>query len=103
MLESDRKGNVLLWGILGVQKRSGTLAAKRCIVTVEEIVDDLKATENACVLPTWPERRLPLPWRASVLRHGTPSVITVSTRPWDAIAATANLHRLDQRIHPRQR
>jgi len=29
------------------------LAAKRCIVTVEEIVDDLKAPMNACVLPTW--------------------------------------------------
>ena len=50
--KADRKGNVLLWGILGVQKEAA-LAAKRCIVTVEEIVDDLQAPMNACVLPTW--------------------------------------------------
>ena len=50
--KADRKGNVLLWGILGVQKEAA-LAAKRCIVTVEEIVDDLNAPMNSCVLPTW--------------------------------------------------
>jgi glutaconate CoA-transferase subunit A len=50
--KADRKGNVLLWGILGVQKEAA-LAARRCIVTVEEIVDELKAPMNACVLPTW--------------------------------------------------
>jgi glutaconate CoA-transferase, subunit A len=50
--KADRKGNVLLWGILGVQKEAA-LAGKRCIVTVEEIVDDLNAPMNACVLPTW--------------------------------------------------
>lgn len=50
--KTDRKGNVLLWGILGVQKEA-VLAAKRAIVTVEEIVDDLHAPPNACVLPSW--------------------------------------------------
>ena len=50
--KADRKGNVLLWGILGVQKEAA-LAAKRCIVTVEEIVDELNAPMNACVLPSW--------------------------------------------------
>ena len=50
--KADRKGNVLLWGILGVQKEAA-LAAKRCIVTVEEIVDELDAPINACVLPSW--------------------------------------------------
>ena len=50
--KADRKGNVLLWGILGVQKEAA-LAAKLCIVTVEEIVDDLQAPMNACVLPSW--------------------------------------------------
>lgn len=50
--KADRKGNVLIQGILGVQKEAA-LAAKRCIVTVEEIVDDLQAPMNACVLPTW--------------------------------------------------
>ncbi len=50
--KADRRGNVLLWGILGVQKEA-VLAAKRSIVTVEEIVDDLEAPPNACVLPGW--------------------------------------------------
>ncbi|HEX7044067.1 MAG TPA: CoA transferase subunit A [Burkholderiales bacterium] len=50
--KADRKGNVLLWGILGVQKEA-VLAAKRAIVTVEEIVDDLGAAPNACILPSW--------------------------------------------------
>ncbi|KJH82326.1 MULTISPECIES: CoA transferase subunit A [Pseudomonadaceae] len=50
--KADRKGNVLIAGILGVQKEAA-LAAKRCIVTVEEVVDDLQAPMNACVLPTW--------------------------------------------------
>lgn len=50
--KSDRKGNVLMWGILGVQKEA-CLAAKRVIVTVEEIVEDLDAPPNACILPHW--------------------------------------------------
>lgn len=50
--KADRKGNVLLYGILGVQKEA-VLAAKRAIVTVEEIVDDLNAPLNACLLPHW--------------------------------------------------
>jgi glutaconate CoA-transferase, subunit A len=50
--KADRKGNVLLWGILGVQKEA-VLAAKHAIVTVEEIVDELNAPPNACVLPAW--------------------------------------------------
>ena len=47
---ADCRGNVLLWGILGVQKEV-VLAAKRSIVTVEEIVDQLDAPPNACILP----------------------------------------------------
>lgn len=50
--KSDRKGNVLVSGIIGVQKEAA-LAAKQVIVTVEEIVDDLRAPMNACVLPAW--------------------------------------------------
>src|SRR5215469_11391333 len=50
--KADRKGNVLIWGVLGVQKEA-VMAAKRAIVTVEEIVDDLKAPTNALVLPGW--------------------------------------------------
>jgi glutaconate CoA-transferase subunit A len=50
--KADRRGNVLLWGILGVQKEAA-LAAKKVLVTVEEIVDSLDAPANACVLPHW--------------------------------------------------
>ncbi|MGB0035954.1 MAG: CoA transferase subunit A [Candidatus Acidiferrales bacterium] len=50
--KADTKGNVLIYGIIGIQKEAA-LAAKRVIVTVEEIVDDLKAPVNACVLPGW--------------------------------------------------
>jgi glutaconate CoA-transferase subunit A len=50
--KADRAGDVLLWGILGVQKEAA-LAAKKCIVTVEEIVDHLDAWPNACILPSW--------------------------------------------------
>jgi len=50
--KSDRKGNVLIYGIIGVQKEAA-LAAKKVIVTVEEIVDSLDAPVNACVLPAW--------------------------------------------------
>ncbi len=50
--KADRRGNVLLWGILGVQKEA-VLAAKKSIITVEEIVADLSAPPNACILPSW--------------------------------------------------
>jgi glutaconate CoA-transferase subunit A len=50
--KADRKGNVAISGIVGIQKEAA-LAAKKVIVTVEEIVDDLNAPLNSCVLPAW--------------------------------------------------
>lgn len=49
---ADRKGNVMIHGIVGIQKEA-VLAARAAIVTVEEIVDDLEAPMNACFLPHW--------------------------------------------------
>jgi len=50
---ADRQGNVLITGIVGVQKEA-VLAASRAIVTVEEVVDDLETGgTNALVLPSW--------------------------------------------------
>jgi glutaconate CoA-transferase, subunit A len=49
---ADRRGNVQLWGILGVQKET-VLASARAIVTVEEIVDELEPVAGAIVLPAW--------------------------------------------------
>lgn len=52
-LKADREGNVLLEGIVGVQKEA-VLAAKRSLVTVEEIVDDFgPRNANAVILPAW--------------------------------------------------
>src|SRR3954447_19503889 len=38
--QADRRGNVMLWGISGVQKEA-VLAARRSLATVEEVVDEL--------------------------------------------------------------
>jgi glutaconate CoA-transferase subunit A len=52
-LRADREGNVLLEGIVGVQKEA-VLAAKRSVVTVEEVVDDFGAIpRNTVILPSW--------------------------------------------------
>lgn len=49
---ADRQGNVQIWGLLGVQKEA-VLAARRSIVTVEEVVDHLDPVPGAVVLPSW--------------------------------------------------
>lgn len=51
--QADRRGNVGMWGITGVQ-REAALAAGKVIVTVEEVVDalDLRGP-NGVVLPSW--------------------------------------------------
>ncbi|MFY1695105.1 CoA transferase subunit A [Solwaraspora sp. WMMA2101] len=49
---ADRQGNVQVWGITGVHKEV-VLAAKRSLVTVEEIVDELEPRPGAMVLPGW--------------------------------------------------
>ena len=49
---ADRAGNVQLWGITGVQKEA-VLSAQRSVVTVEEIVDELRPEPGAMVLPAW--------------------------------------------------
>ena len=50
---ANRRGDVLVEGIIGIQKEA-VLAAKRAVVTVEEVVDDFAGLHpNACVLPHW--------------------------------------------------
>ncbi|MEZ5890560.1 MAG: CoA-transferase [Xanthobacteraceae bacterium] len=52
-LKADRAGNVMIEGILGVQKEA-VLAAKRALVTVEEIVEDFgPRSPNTVILPSW--------------------------------------------------
>jgi glutaconate CoA-transferase subunit A len=49
---ADRAGNVQLWGITGVQKEA-VLAARRSLVTVEEVVDTLAPVPGAVLLPSF--------------------------------------------------
>lgn len=49
---ADRQGNVAIHGIVGAQ-REAAMAAKKLVVTVEEIVDCLPPAMNAVVLPHW--------------------------------------------------
>jgi glutaconate CoA-transferase subunit A len=49
---ADSAGNVQFWGITGVQKEA-VLAARKSVVTVEEIVPSLDPRPGAVVLPAW--------------------------------------------------
>jgi glutaconate CoA-transferase subunit A len=49
--QADYKGNVTMWGITGIQKEAA-LAARRVIVTVEEIVESFTPRHFQIVLPT---------------------------------------------------
>jgi glutaconate CoA-transferase subunit A len=51
--KASRDGDVLIEGIIGIQKEA-VLAARRAVVTVEEIVEDFRNVHaNACILPHW--------------------------------------------------
>ncbi len=50
--QADRAGNVMMWGITGVQKEA-VLAAARSLVTVEEVVEVLEPRPGAVILPSW--------------------------------------------------
>jgi glutaconate CoA-transferase subunit A len=51
--KASEAGDVLIKGIIGVQKEAA-LAAKRVVVTVEEVVPSFKGLHpNLCILPHW--------------------------------------------------
>ncbi len=50
--QADRHGNVMLWGLSGVQKEA-VLSAATAIATVEEVVDELEPRPHSVVLPAW--------------------------------------------------
>jgi glutaconate CoA-transferase subunit A len=51
--KASAKGDVLIEGIIGVQKEAA-LAANRVVVTVEEVVPDFTGLHpNLCILPHW--------------------------------------------------
>jgi glutaconate CoA-transferase subunit A len=49
--QADRSGNVQLWGVTGVQKEA-VFAAKRVVVTVEEIRNELEPVPGGVLLPS---------------------------------------------------
>ena len=50
---ASRRGDILVEGIIGAQKEAA-LAARRVVVTVEEVIEDFRdAGPNACILPHW--------------------------------------------------
>ncbi|HEV8372974.1 MAG TPA: CoA transferase subunit A [Actinomycetota bacterium] len=84
---ADRDGNVQMWGITGVQKEA-VLAARRSLVTVEEVVDELDLRPDAVVLPSWTVR-----WVAEVPGGAHPSYAqgyydrdNAYYRAWDPIS-----------------
>jgi glutaconate CoA-transferase subunit A len=51
--KANKRGDVLIEGIIGIQKEA-VLAAKRAVVTVEEVVDDFEGLHpNLTILPSW--------------------------------------------------
>lgn len=50
--EADARGNVHLWGISGVQKEA-VLSARRSLVTVERIVEEIELRPGGVVIPGW--------------------------------------------------
>jgi glutaconate CoA-transferase, subunit A len=87
-LRADRAGNVLLEGIVGVQKEA-VLAARRSIVTVEEVVDDFGSrSTNAVILPHWTVGAISVvPGGAyPSYAHGYYKRANAFYKAWDAIA-----------------
>ncbi len=85
--QADRRGNVQLWGILGVQKET-VLASARSIVTVEEVVDELEHRAAAIVLPHWVVDAVSLaPWGAHPsYAHGYYDRDNEFYVAWDAVS-----------------
>ena len=90
--KADRKGNVLIEGIVGIQKEA-VLAAAHSVVTVEEIVADLDAHPNAVILPHWAVNSIcVVPGGAHPsYTHGYYDRDNAAYLEWDKIAADRTL------------
>jgi glutaconate CoA-transferase subunit A len=87
-LRADRDGNVLLEGIVGVQKEA-VLAAKRAVVTVEEIVDDsgrAAPTPSSCRRGRWAQSRSCRAARYPSYAQGYYKRANAFYKAWDDIA-----------------
>jgi len=93
--KANRRGDVLIEGIIGIQKEA-VLAAKRSVVTVEEIVDDFDDVHpNACILPRWAVTSIcEIPGGAHPsYAHGYYIRDNAAYLEWDKIAADRDLFR----------
>jgi glutaconate CoA-transferase subunit A len=87
--KADRKGNVLVEGIVGIQKEA-VLAARRAVVTVEEVVDNFDDLHpNLTVLPHWTISSVAVVPGGShpSYTHGYYERDNASYLAWDEIAA----------------
>jgi glutaconate CoA-transferase subunit A len=85
---ADRAGNVMIEGIVGVQKEAA-LASNRAIVTVEEVVEDFgPRSPNATILPAWTITAIAhVPGAAfPSYSHGYYKRANAFYKAWDAIA-----------------
>jgi glutaconate CoA-transferase subunit A len=102
--KADKAGNVLIEGIIGVQKEA-VLAASRNIVTVEEIVERVVPGTNATVLPAWVVQAIvvaPGGARPSYA-HGYYARDNAFYVAWDAISRDRDRFRawIDEHVHRR--
>jgi glutaconate CoA-transferase, subunit A len=87
--KANRRGDVLVEGIIGIQKEA-VLAAKRAVVTVEEVVDDFDDLHpNLTVLPNWTIAAISVVPGGShpSYTHGYYGRDNAAYREWDDIAA----------------
>ncbi len=91
--KANRKGDVLIEGIIGVQKEAA-LAARRVVVTVEEIVEDFSTIHpNACILPAWTVTALAIAKGGAnpSYAHGYYDRDNAAYLDWDKVSADRDL------------
>lgn len=86
--QADRRGNVGIWGIRGVQKEA-VMASAKSIVTVEEIVDELDPRVTV-TLPSWVVSSIAVVPRGAhpSYAHGYYERDNDFYRAWDSVSRT---------------
>jgi len=99
--KANRRGDVLIEGIIGVQKEA-VLAASRAVVTVEEIVEDFEGLHpNLTILPNWTVSAIAVVPGGShpSYTHGYFARDNAAYLEWDEIAADRDRFRQWMQTH----